>query len=112
MRRTRRGIAPRSGPAAACGLESARAGHGVVNVFSQSRLAPSSQRSVPDCQVYTAANPVLDHLVERVHHWPGVNGLGALLAGRPLRATRPLHFFRPDGPMPDALELPPPYAFL
>ena len=26
--------------------------------------------------------------------------------GRPLRATRPLHFFRPDGPMPDALELP------
>jgi hypothetical protein len=33
---------------------------------------------------------------------PGV----ALLAGRPLRATRPLHFFRPDGPMPDALELP------
>jgi hypothetical protein len=35
-----------------------------------------------------------------------VNGLSALLTGRPLRATRPLHFFRPDGPMPDALELP------
>src|SRR5262249_32887006 len=35
-----------------------------------------------------------------------VNGLGALLARRPLRATRPLHFFRSDGPMPDALELP------
>jgi hypothetical protein len=32
--------------------------------------------------VYTATNPVLDHLVGRVHHWPGVNGLGALLAGR------------------------------
>jgi hypothetical protein len=30
----------------------------------------------------------------------------ALLAGQRLRATRPLHFFRPDGPMPDALELP------
>ena len=56
--------------------------------------------------VYTATNPVLDHLVDRVQHWPGANGLGALLAGRPLRATRPLHFFRPDGPMPDALELP------
>jgi hypothetical protein len=26
-------------------------------------------------------------LVDRVHHWPGVNGLGALLAGRCLRAT-------------------------
>jgi hypothetical protein len=56
--------------------------------------------------VYTASNPVADHLVDRVHHWPGVNGLGALLAARPLRATRPLHFFRPDGSMPDTLELP------
>jgi hypothetical protein len=37
--------------------------------------------------VYTATNPVKDHLVERVHHWPGVNGLPALLAGRPMRAT-------------------------
>jgi len=55
--------------------------------------------------VYTAANPVQDHLVDRVYHWPGVNGLGALLAGRPLRATRPLHFFRPDGSMPEAVEM-------
>jgi hypothetical protein len=54
---------------------------------------------------YAATNPVLDHLVERVHHWPGINGLSALLNKRPLRATRPLHFFRPDGPMPDELEL-------
>jgi putative transposase len=44
-------------------------------------------------------------LVERVHHWPGVNGFSALMTGRVLRATRPLHFFRPDGPMPDALEI-------
>jgi hypothetical protein len=35
-----------------------------------------------------------------------LSGLTALLTGRPLRATRPLHFFRPDGPMPDAFELP------
>jgi hypothetical protein len=35
----------------------------------------------------------------------GVNGLAALLAGRPLCATRPLHFFRSDGPMPEAVEL-------
>jgi putative transposase len=64
------------------------------------------REAVMDKLVYTATNPVLDHLVERVHHWPGINGLVALLTGRPIRATRPLHFFRPNGPMPDALELP------
>jgi len=64
------------------------------------------RQAVIDKLVYTATNPVADHLVDRVAHWPGVNGLGALLAGRPLHATRPLHFFRPDGPMPDALALP------
>jgi hypothetical protein len=48
-------------------------------------------------------DPVQDHLVDRVRHWPGVNGLAALLAGRSLRARRPRHFFRPDGPMPDEL---------
>jgi putative transposase len=62
--------------------------------------------AVIDKLVYTAANPVLDHLVERVHHWPGVNNFTALLVGRPLRATRPLHFFRSAGPMPDALQMP------
>jgi hypothetical protein len=64
------------------------------------------REAVIDKLVYTATNPVQDHLVDQVHHWPGANGLTALLTGRPLRATRPLHFFRPDGPMPDALELP------
>ena len=63
------------------------------------------RQAVLDKLIYTATNPVLSHLVERVHHWPGVNGFAALLTGRPLRATRPLHFFRPDGEMPDALEL-------
>ena len=61
------------------------------------------RNAVIDKLVYTATNPVLAHLVERVHHWPGVNSLTALLAGRQLRATRPLHFFRADGPMPDEL---------
>jgi len=64
------------------------------------------REAVIDKLVYTAANPVADHLVDLVRHWPGANGLTALLTGRPLRATRPLHFFRSDGPMPDALELP------
>ena len=64
------------------------------------------REAVLDKLVYTATNPVLGDLVERVHHWPGVNGLTALLAGRVIRAARPLHFFRPDGPMPDELEMP------
>jgi hypothetical protein len=64
------------------------------------------REAVMDKLVYTATNPVQDHLVERVHHWPGVTGLTALLTGRPLRATRPLHFFRADGSMPEELELP------
>jgi putative transposase len=63
------------------------------------------RETVMDKLVYTATNPVQDHLVERVHHWPGVNSLAALLSGRSLRATRPLHFFRANGAMPDAVEL-------
>jgi hypothetical protein len=63
------------------------------------------REAVLDKLVYVAANPVLDHLVERAHHWPGVNGLPAFLADRRLRATRPLHFFRRDGSMPASIEL-------
>ncbi|HEX3474138.1 MAG TPA: hypothetical protein VHT91_03805 [Kofleriaceae bacterium] len=63
------------------------------------------REAVMDKLVYTATNPVQDHLVDRVHHWPGVNGLAALLAGRCLRARRPWHFFRPDGPMPEEVEM-------
>lgn len=55
--------------------------------------------------IYVASNPVKDGLVERAHHWPGVNGYVNLLSGQPLRARRPLHFFRRDGKMPESLEL-------
>jgi REP element-mobilizing transposase RayT len=55
--------------------------------------------------VYVATNPVKDRLVDKVHHWPGVNGLAALLGGHTLHATRPRHFFRPNGPMPAAVTL-------
>ena len=63
------------------------------------------REDVMDKLVYTATNPVKDGLVDKVHHWPGVNGLGALLAGRPLRADRPYHFYRRNGAMPAAVEL-------
>lgn len=55
--------------------------------------------------VYIATNPVKDGLVEKVHHWPGPNFVRALLTGTKMRATRPKHFFRDDGPMPAEIEL-------
>ena len=60
---------------------------------------------VLDKLVYAATNPVKDHLVERVHHWPGVNGLAALLNQRPLTIQRPHRFFRRSGPMPAEVTL-------
>ncbi|HEX7838767.1 MAG TPA: hypothetical protein VF469_14925 [Kofleriaceae bacterium] len=63
------------------------------------------REAVIDKLVYTATNPVQGHLVERAHHWPGVNGLAALLAGRAMRATRPWHFFRANGSMPESVEM-------
>ena len=64
-----------------------------------------TRKDVIDKLVYAATNPVKDGLVERVRHWPGVNGLRALLTGRPLRSHRPRHFFRANGPMPETLSL-------
>jgi hypothetical protein len=55
--------------------------------------------------VYIATNPVKDGLVEKVHHWPGPKFVQALLSGTPMKATRPRHFFREDGPMPAEVEL-------
>ncbi|MCX5742503.1 MAG: hypothetical protein NT062_08410 [Proteobacteria bacterium] len=61
--------------------------------------------AVIDKLIYVATNPVKDGLVERVHHWPGINAVGALLSGRPLRARCPRHFFREKGPMPGEVSL-------
>jgi putative transposase len=55
--------------------------------------------------VYAATNPVKDRLVERVHQWPGANTYPDLLTGRAIVARRPLHFFRPTGPMPESATL-------
>jgi hypothetical protein len=61
--------------------------------------------AVIDKLIYAATNPVKDGLVERVHHWPGLNGYKALIGDRVLHARRPRHFFRPDGPMPETATL-------
>jgi REP element-mobilizing transposase RayT len=60
---------------------------------------------VLDKTVYALANPVKDGLVEKAHHWPGASSLECLIHRKPLVASRPKHFFREDGPMPDIVSL-------
>ena len=64
-----------------------------------------SAEDLLDKLVYIATNPVKDGLVDKVHHWPGPHFLPALLSGTPMRAHRPAHFFRDEGPMPEEVEL-------
>jgi hypothetical protein len=54
--------------------------------------------------VYTFTNPVAAGLVARVTDWPGANGYEALITGKPVRATRPPHFFAADSTLPEAVE--------
>jgi putative transposase len=58
-----------------------------------------------DKMVYALTNPVKDMLVDRAHHWPGASSLGVLRLGKPLVASRPRHFFRDNGGMPDVVSL-------
>jgi hypothetical protein len=55
--------------------------------------------------VYIATNPVTAGLVERVEDWPGASGYRALMSGKPIRATRPKHFFAKRGKMPETVTL-------
>ena len=56
--------------------------------------------------VYAIANPVSSHLVEKVHHWPGVESLTAIEKDVPLVANRPSRFFDPDnGDLPEVVRL-------
>jgi putative transposase len=55
--------------------------------------------------VYLLANPVADHLVERVSDWPGACSLGLQLSGRTKTVKRPPGFFRTNGSMPTEVTL-------
>jgi len=57
-----------------------------------------------DKVVYTLANPVSDHLVERVSDWPGSSNFRAL-AGTAKVVERPEHFFRAAGAVRRTAEL-------
>ena len=65
-----------------------------------------------DKLVYLLANPVADHLVDRVVDWPGLSSLH-LMDGREIVCKRPKEFFRQDGSMPKevTLRIAPPPAF-
>jgi len=60
---------------------------------------------IVDKMVYALTNPVKDFIVEKAHHWPGASALDAILRDMPLSATRPRHFFRDEGSMPQAVTL-------
>jgi REP element-mobilizing transposase RayT len=78
------------------------------NFFSSEQVCVvrlETREDLIDKLVYIATNPVKDGLVARVDDWPGANGYRALLRGRPLRATRPKHFFAEGGTMPHEVTL-------
>jgi REP element-mobilizing transposase RayT len=58
-----------------------------------------------DKMVYAIVNPVKDHIVDQLHHWPGPDALTAILRGEALVARRPPRFFRPEGPLPESASL-------
>jgi len=64
-----------------------------------------SKKDILDKMAYALSNPAKDHLVEKAVDWPGVSSLPSLLHGKELRAHRPKHFFREDGPMPKEVTL-------
>jgi putative transposase len=56
--------------------------------------------------VYAFTNPTSADLVDAVEEWPGVTTFQATISGGTLTATRPKHFFRADGSMPEVVTLP------
>ena len=54
---------------------------------------------------YAFTNPSAADLVDAVENWPGVATFQATLSGGHITATRPKHFFRDDGDMPDVVSL-------
>jgi REP element-mobilizing transposase RayT len=58
-----------------------------------------------DKMAYAFANPAAADLVDTIEEWPGVATFQATITGGDLTATRPKHFFRDDGEMPEFVSL-------
>lgn len=61
-------------------------------------------RDVLEKVVYTLANPVIGHLVERVSHWPGASTL-AWNDGREVVLERPKHLFGAESTLPESVTM-------
>jgi putative transposase len=60
---------------------------------------------VLDKMTYAFTNPAAADLVDAVGEWPGVTTFEATISGGSLLATRPKHFFRDDGGMPEVVRM-------
>jgi hypothetical protein len=58
-----------------------------------------------DKMTYAFTNPTAADLVDTVEEWPGVATFQATVSGSHITATRPKHFFRDDGGMPEVVRL-------
>jgi hypothetical protein len=59
-----------------------------------------------DKMTYAFTNPSAADLVDAVEEWPGVTTFDATVSGGHITATRPKHFFRNDGDMPEVISVP------
>jgi putative transposase len=60
---------------------------------------------VLDKMTYAFTNPAAADLVDAVEEWPGVATFQATITGGHIAATRPKHFFRVDGGMPEVVSI-------
>jgi len=58
-----------------------------------------------DKMAYAFTNPCAADLVDTVKDWPGVTTFQATVAGGCITATRPKHFFRDSGDMPEVVTM-------
>ena len=58
-----------------------------------------------DKMTYAFTNPAAADLVDTIEGWPGVTTFQATISGALITATRPKHFFRDDGGMPEIVSL-------
>jgi REP element-mobilizing transposase RayT len=61
---------------------------------------------VLDKMVYAFTNPAAADLVDAVEEWPGVTTFQQTLTRGSLTASRPKHFFREDGDLPETVTVP------
>lgn len=72
---------------------------------SYSAVSLSTREDVLEKMAYVLANPVAAGLVRRGREWPGLWSAPERMGAGKVRVKRPCHFFRPEGPMPETVEM-------